>query len=105
MWWIIGAVATVVTAIVVIIWAATATPSTPMASTTPFDHMRCHNEQPGVLVCNGPCAPIGGSTCVTAEIDPNHTTRTSCINGPFRFPFIRVVPGGQVQTGWGVCLL
>lgn len=102
MWWIIGAALTVILAVV--IWAATATPTMPTASTTTFDSRRCHNEG-AFLVCDGPCAPIGGSTCVTAPVDPNGTTRTTCVNGPFRFPFIRVNPAtGQVQTGWGVCL-
>src|SRR5437660_11024486 len=70
----------------------------------PFDPSKCHNEG-RFLVCTGPCAPINGRSCVTIEIDPNGTTRTWCVNGPARYPWIKVDPStGEVQQGWGVCL-
>ena len=78
---------------------ASSSPSGP-----PFDPSRCHNEG-RFLVCTGPCAPLGGRSCVTIVIDPNGTTRTFCVNGPFRYPWIKVDPcTGEVQQGWGVCL-
>jgi hypothetical protein len=87
----------------VVIWAATANPS-PTGTAPTFDPSRCHNEG-NFLVCNGPCAPLGGRSCVTIQVDPSGTTRTFCVNGPFRFPWIKVNPGtGEVQEGWGVCL-
>ena len=100
---IIGLLLAAVVASLIIAWLSTSGAGT---STTgpPFDPSRCHNEG-RFLVCTGPCAPFNGRSCVTIEIPPNGTPRTFCVNGPARFPWIKVDPStGEVQEGWGLCL-
>ena len=79
-------------------------PPRPGEAVPPFERQRCHNEG-NFLVCAGPCAPATGRSCVTIVIDPTGTTRTHCVSGPFRYPWIKTVPGsGTTQQGWGACL-
>lgn len=78
------------------------TPTTP----TLFDSSRCHLENTGCRVCNGPCAPFFGTSCVNVPDfnDPTGPGVTHCESGPARFPWARSCPEAPVTQGSGFCV-
>ena len=105
----LGIVGIILVAVVVVlvIWLTTAG-GAPASGESPVpltDLSHCGPVEDNWVECRGPCAPLLGRSCVSAVTHIDGTITTWCINGPFRYPWVRYEAGtGRVKTGWRACL-